>query len=167
MPLKTTLKAAIAYELMGTPDLGSSKTEFVGFADYPLKNGISVDQADRLFSDTRTINPSANEDLDLAGNFTDPIGGPATFAKVKAIIVRASAANTNNVVVGGAAANAFVGGFGAAAQTFAVRPGGVFMVTAPKDGWVVTAGTGDLLRIANSGAGSAVTYDIIIVGTSA
>jgi hypothetical protein len=167
VPLKTKLKAAVAFELTGTPDFGVTKAEYGGFADYDLKNGTGSDQADRVFADTRTLNPSSNEDLDLADPLLDPIGGAAAFAKVKAIIVRAAATNTNNVVVGGAATNAFVGGFGAAAHTFAVPPGGVFMVSAPKGGWTVTPGTGDLLRIANSGGGTAVTYDITVIGTSA
>ena len=33
-------------------------------------------------------------------------------------------------------------------------------------GWLVTAGTGDLLKIANGGAGSAVDYDIILIGAA-
>jgi hypothetical protein len=31
----------------------------------------------------------------------------------------------------------------------------------------VIAGSGDLLKIANGGGGASVTYDIVIVGTSA
>ena len=31
-------------------------------------------------------------------------------------------------------------------------------------GYAVTAGTGDILKVANSGAGTGVTYDIVIVG---
>jgi hypothetical protein len=30
----------------------------------------------------------------------------------------------------------------------------------------VTAGTGDILQVANSGAGTSVTYDIIVIGTT-
>jgi hypothetical protein len=38
----------------------------------------------------------------------------------------------------------------------------------PADGKVaVTAGTGDLLTVANSSSGSSVTYDVVIIGTSA
>jgi hypothetical protein len=35
-----------------------------------------------------------------------------------------------------------------------------------KDGWTVTAGTGDILRIRNPGA-NPITYQVAIVGTSA
>jgi hypothetical protein len=51
-----------------------------------------------------------------------------------------------------------------------VRPGGFQMIgvgTGDLNAYGVTAATGDLLRIANSGGTTSVTYDIIIVGTSA
>jgi hypothetical protein len=166
MGLKSRLRAAVSYKLEGMVDLGSAVAEYIGFDDTALADGTGENQADRVFSDTRTLAASANEDLDLAGTLLNPIGGAAAFAKIKAIIVRAAKANTNNVVVGNAASNGFVGPFGAAAHTVAVPPGGVFMITAPKAGWAVTGGTGDLLRVANSGAGTSVTYDIIVVGTS-
>ncbi len=167
MSLKTTLRASIGYRLSGTPDLGSSIADFPGFNDRSIASGVGDNQADRVFSDRRTLAASGNEDIDLAGSLVDPLGGPAVFAKVKAIMVKAAAENTNNVVVGAAASNAFQGPFGAANDTIAIPPGGVLMLTAPKAGWAVTAGTGDLLRVANSGAGTPVTYDIVIVGTSA
>jgi hypothetical protein len=82
--------------------------------------------------------------------------------------VRAAAGNTNAVAVGGAASNGFVGWVADATDKINVRPGGVFGLFAPDSaGYPVTAGTADLLRIGNGGAGSSVTYDIIIIGASA
>jgi hypothetical protein len=107
----------------------------------------------KIVYDTRTLAASASEDLDLAGAF-------ANFTKVHAIYVFATSANTNNVVVGGASANSFVAPF---TGTVTVGPGGENLVTS-KAGWTVTAGTGDLLKIANSNSGSAVTYDIVVAG---
>jgi hypothetical protein len=98
----------------------------------------------------------------------DPFGQAITFARVKGLIVSASAANANNVVIGGAASNAFTGVFGASTHTLAVRPGGLLVLTAPDaSGYVVTAGTGDLLRVANSGGGTPVTYQIVVIGAAA
>lgn len=128
--------------------------------------GTGVGQADLMYSDTRTLAASASENIDLAGALTDVLGRTLNLAKIKAIMIRASAANTNDVVIGGAATNAFVGPFGAATHTLAVRPGGEFLIAHPGTGWAVVAATGDLLKIANGGAGTAVTYDIIIIGTS-
>jgi hypothetical protein len=58
--------------------------------------------------------------------------------------------------------------FLAASDGIDVPPGGVFLWACPADGKVtVTASTGDLLNIDNSGAGTSVTYDVVIIGCSA
>jgi hypothetical protein len=128
--------------------------------------GTGQGQADVCFMDTRTLAASATENLDLAGALTDAIGRVLNLAKVKAIMIRTAPTNTNDVIIGGAATNGFVGPFGAATHTLAIRPGGEFLLAAPGPGWPVTAGTGDLLKILNGGAGTPVTYDIIIIGTT-
>jgi hypothetical protein len=72
------------------------------------------------------------------------------------------------VIVGGAAANQFLTWVGAATHTVTVRPGGLFQLIAPDaTAYAVTATTADLLRITNSGAGTSVTYDIVLLGASA
>ena len=46
-----------------------------------------------------------------------------------------------------------------------MQPGGTLLLVAPNAaGYAVTAGTGDLLKVANSGGSTGVTYDIVIVG---
>lgn len=167
MALTTTIETRInAYQSSSS---GLSPTEAKHGLNYAksLTSGIATGQADVAWGKTATLAASANEDLDLAGTLSAALGGSAVFAKVKAIQVYADEGNTNNVVVGGAAATQFVGGFGAATHTFAVPPGGTFMVAAPAAGWAVAAGSTDFLRIANSGAGTSVTYKILVIGTSA
>lgn len=132
-----------------------------------LSNGSGAGQADRIWADTRTLAASALEDLDLAGTLVDGFGQVITLARVKAIVIAAAGANANNLVVGGAAANAFVNWVGAATHTITVRPGGLFVLASTDAvGYAVTAGTGDLLRVTNGGAGTAVTYDIVVIGSS-
>ena len=51
-----------------------------------------------------------------------------------------------------------------------VRPGATFAVfagQADSAGYAVTATTADLLHVANSSSGTSVTYDVIVIGTSA
>ena len=51
-----------------------------------------------------------------------------------------------------------------------IRPGGSLALIAGSGdatGYVVTAATADILRFTNGGAGSSVTYDVIIFGCSA
>lgn len=132
-----------------------------------LADGSGAGQANMQWSDRRTLAASATEDLDLAGSLTGPVGGTLTFARVKAVLIKAAAANTNNVNVTRPAANG-APIFLAAGDGLPVKPGGLFLWVAPDaTGVAVTAATGDLLTLTNSSAGTAVTYDIVVIGASA
>jgi hypothetical protein len=132
-----------------------------------LGTGSGANQGQLVFSDTRTLAASANEDLDLNGaTLVDAFGAALNFTKIRGLIVRADPLNTNNVIVGGAASNGVFTMFGAATHTVTVRPGGVLALFAPDNtAYAAVATTADLLRIANGGAGSTVTYDIIVIGS--
>jgi len=133
-----------------------------------LDTGTGLNQADKIWADSNTLTASSTTDIDLAGALTDLLGQALTFVRVKGIFLRAAVGNVNNVVLGGAAATQFVGPFGATTHTVACRPGGFLAFIAPDaTGWTVGAGASDLLRVGNSGAGSSVSYDIMIIGASA
>jgi hypothetical protein len=132
-----------------------------------MATGTGASQADLLWVSERTLAASASENLDLAGGLVDVFGNTLTFVKIKAILIKAATGNTNSVVVGGAGSNTFVGPFADATDKVGIPPNGYAKFLAPVSGWAVTAGTGDILQIANSGGTTGVTYDIIIVGTSA
>lgn len=168
MALDTRAHVGIAATQTAALDLASASAPIASDRNLILTNGTGANQADRIYSDQNTLGASATVDLDLAGTLTDAFGATVTFARIKFIMVTAAAGNTNNVVIGAAATNQFVNWVGAGTHTVAVRPGGVFCIGATDaTAYAVTAGTGDLLRIANSAAGSSVTYDIVIVGCSA
>jgi hypothetical protein len=147
-------------------DLATGTVPLSVEARIPLASGTGANQADRIFHDRRTITASGTDSLDLAGVLTDAFGATITFAKLKAVVVKAAAGNTNNVNVTRPAVNG-VPWFLAAGDGIPVLPGGAFSWVAPGAGVTVTAATGDLIDIVNSGAGTSVTYDIIIIGTSA
>jgi hypothetical protein len=131
---------------------------------FNFADGVGLNAANRIWSDTRTIAASGTDSLDLAGSLSDAFGSTFTLARVKALMVAASPNNSNNVVVG-AGSNAWSTWVGGTNPTVTVRPGGMLLVVAPDaTGYAVTAGTGDILQIANSGAGSSVTYDVIVMG---
>ena len=135
-----------------------------------LQSGVAAGQADKMFSDTRTLTASSTEDLDLAGVLTDAFGAVITFARIKALIVSAAAANTNNVLLGGVANGWATFLSPAATGIITLRPGAtvaMFAGVADATGYAVTAATADLLHVANSAAGTSVTYDIYIIGASA
>jgi hypothetical protein len=168
MALTTELLVQLVTKLTKAQDLVTPEAAQTYKKAVSLATGTGANQADKVFSDQRTLGASATEDLDLAGGLTDALGDTITLARVKAILIYAAAANTNNVQVGGAAANQFVNWVADATDKINVRPGGLLLLVAPDaTAYAVTAATGDLLRIGNSAGGTSVTYDIIIVGASA
>lgn len=132
-----------------------------------LQTGTGANQADWAYSETNTLVASGTKDYDLAGTLTDIFGAVITFARVKVIALWADITNTNNVVLGAAAATQFVGPFGAATHTAHCRPGGCLLFFASDvTAWPVGAGASDLLRVTNSAAGTSVLYDILVIGSS-
>ncbi|WP_435589806.1 hypothetical protein [Micromonospora aurantiaca (nom. illeg.)] len=170
MALNSKLAVAVQAAQTGTLDLGTSAATIAKRYAVELASGTGAGQADRVFHDQRTLAASATEDLDLSGVLLDAFGATLAFARIKGLIVAAAAGNVNDVIVGGAAANAITSFFGAAAHTLRVRPGGVLALIAGGNdavGYTVVPATGDLLRVGNGGAGTPVTYDIAVIGTSA
>ena len=154
--------------LQNAIDLQNVQSQLTYVKSAGLSSGVGASQADKLFTDTRTINASANDDLDLAGVLVDPLGATLTFARIRAIIVAAAAANANTLIMGGGASNPVTTILGGTTPTLTIRPGGILALLAPDaTGYVVTAATADILRFTNGGAGTSVQYDIIIVGASA
>lgn len=132
-----------------------------------LSSGTGANQASDIFQDNRTIAASSSENLDLSGTLTNAFGVTLNFTKIKAIIIHANSANTNNVQVGGAASNAFVNWVADATDIINIRPGGTLILVAPDaTGYGVTASTGDILKVANSSSGTSVNYDVIILGVN-
>lgn len=133
-----------------------------------LGTGTGAGQADRVYYAQPTIAASGTTTVDLAGVVTDVFGATVTFARVRALIVAAASGNTNNVVVGAAASNGFISWVGGATHSVNVRPGGFLALAAPDaTGYAVTATTADQLLFTNSGAGTSVTFDLIVIGASA
>lgn len=166
MALTTTITAQVDALLTNALDLATAAAPMNYRKRTNIASGTATGQADRVFSDTRTLAASASEDLDLAGSLVGPLGTTVTFAKLKALVVVAAAGNTNAVRVTRPASNG-VPLFLAASDGIDVLPGGTFMWVGPGAGVAVTASTGDLITIANSSSGTSVSYDVIIIGTSA
>lgn len=146
---------------------GANTAKFPVTLDYSqlLASGTGANQASNVFYDVRTITASSSENLDLAGTLTNAFGVTLTFTKIKAVIIHASSANTNNVQVGGAASNGWVAWVADATDIVSVKPGGTLIWIAPDaSGGAVVAATGDILKVANSSSGTSVIYDVTIIG---
>lgn len=169
MALTSTLAMSAFAELTSSLDLGTGSAKQSLNRSVTLSSGTTAGKADRVFSDRRTLAASATEDLDLAGVLLDAFGAAITFVRIKGLFISAAAANTNNVVVGAASANQWATLLNTTG-TVTLRPGascGFIAGSADATAYAVAAGTGDLLKVANSAAGTSVTYDIHIVGASA
>lgn len=171
MALETKVRASVRAKLTGTNDFGGPNYTPELMAVIDLASGTGADQSDLIFADERTVASGANDDLDLAGVLASSLGATLTFVNITAILLvnkPRSGTNTTNLTIGGGT-NPFVGFLGGTTPTIGpIRPGGVVLLScgAATGIGAVTAGTGDILRIANS-AGASATYQIVIVGRSA
>lgn len=159
-----TIKVATNGTLVNSADIGSSTYSVNYNKSYALTNGTGADQANMIWTDTRTLAASTTEDLDLYGSLVSTFNTTLNFTRIKGIIISAAAGNTNNVLVGGDSAG-LAGWVGNVNDLIVVRPGGTFcLIATDATSYAVTNTTADILQIANSSSGSSVTYDIILIG---
>jgi hypothetical protein len=165
MAVTTTLTANFNALLTGQAGgLGVASVRHPLERSFNFADGTGLNQASKVWTRlAQSLGASASDSFDLSGALTDSLGNAAVFTKVKCIYVAASAANTNNVVIGNDTNHVPI--FGAVTHSFAILPGNIFVITNNSvAGWTVTAGTGDILKITNSAAGTAVVYDIAVLG---
>lgn len=167
MTLTAQIDVAVKARLIGAGDLGKPQADINLAGQLVFASGTGAGQVDRIFADNRSLAASAVEDLDLAGVLADPLGTTLTFAKIKAIFIKAAAANPSKLIVGGDA-NGLAGLFGNVNDVVNVPAGGLELLCAfPGTGITVTAATGDILQVAADSTAGTYSYDIIILGTSA
>ena len=130
-----------------------------------FSSGTGANQGNAMWQSQRTLGASATEALDLNGSLTDDFGQSIACTALKALLVKAAVANTNNVLVGGGATTlTSMTTVGVLQEGLVVRPGGVLLWTFPDaTGAAVTATSADKLQVANSGGSTSVTYDIVAI----
>jgi hypothetical protein len=163
MPLTTTIQAGIQAVETISGDLQSMSSAFSSLAPVVLENGTGDNQANRKYSDTISVGTGGTE-LDIV-NIVDSDGRTQQLSTVKALLVRASPANSGNIIVGNATAARFQGPFNTSTWTVTLPPGAGFLIYAPLAGWSSANGVNDTIKI----AASATTQmaDIMIIGHNA
>lgn len=165
------LKISLAIGLAGTQQLGGPFWNGDLSLDQAFSDGVIAGAIDRVYLAERTIGASTNDDIDISNAaFLDGLGVAITPAEIVGIIVMnrrrdpTAAANVSTLTLGGAA-NPVVG---YSAAGIAIKPGGIFVHMNPDATGIVavTAGTGDIFRVAN-GAGGSNTYCIAFLLRSA
>lgn len=147
---------------LGNPQFSPTLNKLLQFA-----TGTGAYQADLLYAATRTVASATNDDLDLAGSLTNVFGATITNVEMVGVLIASDAANTTTLTVG-AGSNPWFAMFGATGNSIKVFPGGIFLnfATDASGLGAVTAGTGDILRVAN-GSGASATYSVVLLGRSA
>lgn len=165
MALDTKLYLELVANYTAALDLTTASAPVSLKRQLVLASGAGANQADMVWADSRPISPSATDTLDLAGVLVGMLGGTATFARIKGLIVAAPTSNVTNVTISRPATNG-VPLMSAVSSGVPVKPGGLFCWFDPSAaGVVVTAGTGDLIDFVNSGA-TAANYDVVVIGAA-
>jgi hypothetical protein len=162
--LTSRVSIQLTSNLSGTAGITTAAANLLKTFTSDLGNGTSTGNADRVWSENRTIAASGTNSTDLQGSLVDAIGQAFTPLHVKTIAIFPSSTNTNDVVFGNDTNHVPI--FSAVTATVAVKPGGAWIWHAPQSGVTVTAATGDILKFTNGGAGTSVTYDVVVIGTS-
>jgi len=138
---------------------------------YSWADGTGASQANQVYFDAHAIAGSATKDYDLAGSLTDVFGDTITFTSIKAILIENTDADCILHVGGGddgSGSNAFdtwiTSDADDGSEKVILQPGGAILLVNPAaNGYAVTAGTGDILRITEA-SGNAGTFEITIIG---
>ena len=174
MALSGTVRALIQMTHTEVHDANTGQTTAGGidtgqFSTVPqtiFTDGTGSGQADKMFSDSRTIATSANDDIDLAGSLTDEFGAALTFVKIKTILIH-NTGSTAIIQIDQSVTNGWVAHWSNTSQIIIPAGGWLLVHSAGSAGLgTVTAGTGDLLRITNNDGSNVAAYNIVIIGTS-
>lgn len=163
MSVSAELRVKLSTVLTGSNDLGNPEQRAVLEKLLQFATGTGASQADGIFTDTRTVNASTNDDIDLNGALVDALGTSVASAEVVGIVIINKSA-TQTLTVGVAGTNPWTTMWAASGDGIKVFPGGVFLNFAPDASGLgaVVGGASDVLRIAN-GSGSSATYDIAVL----
>ena len=169
--LNTDVNFRIIWEYVNTPSSGTdapsikdnNTMQLIG----ELTNGSGdKDVANLLYHGIRTVAGGADDDLDLYGGLTDSFGATLNFGIVRGIFIhnRNTSDDVDGILTIGGGSNAFASWLGASGDLVKLAAGGFFVNLNPTAaGFAVTSGTGDILRITNTGAAS-IEYQISIIG---
>lgn len=173
MAVSAEFKMSLSANQVGTGSFGNSAYWGAAIeAALSFSDGTTANKFDQLYVAERTVASATNDDIDLAGVITDAFGATITAAELVGIVLvnksKAGVANTTALTIGGGT-NPFVGFLtGTTPAITKVGPGAVFAFISPDATGLgtITAGTGDILRIANA-SGAANTFQIALLLRSA
>ncbi len=169
--MAATLSSKISVKYTGTlANAGTLSTASVSLShtySLDMANGTAINQADKVYQARRSVTAATTDSIDLSGALIDPLGAAVVFAEIVGIIIENKSATAGEILTIGGNINPFSTWLGAAAHTIKIGPRGFFALCNPAlEAYAVTAGTADMLDV-NVAAGTAVSYDLLILGRSA
>lgn len=170
--LTASLSVGFNWNYTETTDLAAATASQGLTITDSLTSGITLDKADRMFADTRSVAASSNDDIDLSGSLTDPLGQTVTFGKIKGLLLKNKSTTAGDVLqVSGNGAAGFTtwlkDNAANSADGVRVGPDGCLMLWNPSlAAYSVTATTADILRITELGGANTVSYDLVLIGTN-
>jgi hypothetical protein len=162
-----TITVNVLGSLINTLDLSATASAPLSkLLSSTFTSGTGLSQIDRWWWDERTLAGSTTDSLDLnGGGLVDPLGVAFAPARIKILIVYNAGPNIINLARPAGATGVPI--FGAVSDFEPIHVNGFVVKVWPSAaGIVVTAGTGDIIEIVNTAAGT-ITYQIIIGGCSA
>lgn len=155
-----SLKTILQWTRTDTQEVGSVVDKATISTLYRIGEGSGTQQADLVFSDTRTIPANQLESLDLLNLSSTELGVAVPYVFRQLRLVRV----VNNETTAGRKLLVGVGAGGTNVYAQAVGPGSEFVTINHRDPWVVTSGN-SVVRLANPN-GQSLSYTITLIGTS-
>jgi hypothetical protein len=168
MPLTGTLKVSGSPIYSGAAAGGGTPSFQANFLwEWAIASGVGLSQADKLYAPaTQSLAAGANANIDFNAGLNDVFGVSLVMVKLKALLIKAGAANPDNLTLSRPAANGLAL-FVAASDAIIIPPGGMFAWAGQVGGIPVVASTADLLNMLAAATAGTYTFDIQAIGTSA
>lgn len=160
------LRVSVGWQYDNVHAFGNSSNANSFTYSKSLTDGSGASKANKIYLATVTIAAGGNLQVDLSGSLNDIYGNLLTFTRVKAVYFElATDTSSTSITVGGASSNAFVNWVADATDKVRIRNGGTFFLACTDaTGYVVTAGTGDILQINNEDGSNIATIKMCIIG---
>jgi len=161
MPLNAQILLSVLAHETASGDISRTLRATPATYALALTDGTGENQAQVVWSDSRTIPTQNTDQIDLTALPDDR--GSVSFSSIKVAYIRNSGTAQLAVVAGALVPNSWAG-FGYADESvseFTIMAGGAAMVSAPTATGLVVASSQRILRVDGS-AGE--TYDIVLIG---
>lgn len=158
----TRVSVALSGGMVEAPSIGTGSYSIAESWSNSLTDGSTANKANKIY----VLHAATTTTVDLDSTLTLADGTTGAFSRIVAVAIRAAAANAASILLQG---DWFVtkalaaGGDTLSGVNLPIRPGGLFVMTAPDaTGIAVTATTGDGLTLTVTGSD---VFDLVVIGS--